>query len=343
MQSGQHGWRRGWPILLAALAIVALVMAYATVSGHAQAADTKWKNERGWLGVYIQTMDQDLAESEGVKDVEGVFVSGVIEDSPADKAGIKKGDVIIRFDGKDTPTTSRLTRLIEWSDPGETKEIVVLRGGKEMPLKVEITANKDREREFEWITEPPDVDMEVPEPPAAPRAFTFSLGQLSTSRIGVALYDLSDQLAEHFGAKDGGALINEVEKDGPADKAGLQAGDVIVEIDHKPVRNTNEVRKAIQKKDDGDIATVMVIRSPSEQKTVDVKVESSDTWSGSGMPRRFHVMPDNATMKLRDAIRAQRSARDEMMQDWRQDFQDQMEELRDQLQALRQELKNLKK
>jgi len=190
------------------------------------------------------------------------------------------------------------------------------------------------------------VHVEVPNPPNPTTPFFFSLGQLSTSRIGVALYDISDQLAEHFGAKDGGALINEVEKDGPADKAGLQAGDIIVEIDHKPVSNTDEVRRAIQKKDDGEIATVMVIRGPNEQKTVDVTVESNDTWSGIGVPPRFHVRNDDAKLQLREALRAQREARRDVISEWRDQYRDdlkeQLDELREQLEELRQELKDLK-
>jgi membrane-associated protease RseP (regulator of RpoE activity) len=252
------------------------------------------------------------------------------------------------FDGKDVPTVRRLTRLVEWSDPGSQKDVVIIRDGKEKPLVVTIGVAEDSDDKLEWSFESPDVDIETPEPPTAPRAWTFSLGQLSTPRIGVSLYELPEQLAEHFGVKEG-VLIAEVETKGPAAKAGLKAGDIILEIDHKGVSDAADVRRAIHGKKDGETATIMVQRSPSEQKTVDVTVEESGTWSGVEPPGSFRVVPDQ-TGEVRKAMREARrdlreSVRDyrgQLREDWREELQEQMDELREQLKELREELKDLR-
>lgn len=321
------------------LAVLALALVSTTVVFGAKAP--KSSDARGWLGIYIQNIDEDLKESENLPSTEGVYVVGVQDDSPADKAGIQKGDVILQFDGQNAKSVRSLTGDIEDSKPGDTKTVIVQRDGDKKTMKV-VVGKGSSEREFSWFDggtptpapTPPDMDVN---PPDLPHAFAFSLGQLSNSRIGVSLYELSDQLAEYFGAKNGGALINEVVKDGPADKAGLKAGDVIVQVDHKPVEDVADIRKRIQKKDGGDIATITVLRRGSEERTVDVTVEESDTWSGIGDNRFFRARPYTARPLPGDQgpalRRSQRAFRDSQ-----QDLREEMNKLREELNALKKEL-----
>lgn len=345
------------PILIGAAAALVLAGALAARAHDEQTGSSHRSSGNGWLGVYIQNIDQDLAESEGLKSTEGVLVNDVMKDSPAEKAGLLKGDVILRFDGKDTQSVRRLTRMITSADPGDKVDVAILRKGTQKTISVTLASDEDMaaaggdegndsEEPDAMAPMPPD----APDAPMAPHAFEFSLGQLSTPRIGVSLYDMSDGLAARLGAKDGGALINEVEKDGPAAKAGLQAGDVIVEVDHKKVYDPDDVRKAIQKKDEGDKVAIMVQRSVNEQKTVDVTIQSWDTWSGMGLPRSFHSRPNNsgfmmwtpqpgARPAMREAMRARRDAQGAM----RNDMQAQMDELREQIKELQKQLKDMKR
>ncbi|HWO58178.1 MAG TPA: PDZ domain-containing protein [bacterium] len=343
-------WRkfltRRWPIL--AVAILALGSAVVV----AQAADnslfslaneTEDEDAPGWLGVFIQNIDRDLADEEKLPSTDGVYVSGVVEDSPAAEAGLKKGDVILKFNGQEARSVRHLTNLIEETKPGSKIDIEIWRDGSQRVLACEIGREDDSNAwtfDGDWQFDAPDaMDPRAPDIPRAPRAYSFSLGQLSTSYIGVSLYDMSDELAAALGAPDGGVLVNEVEKDSPAEKAGLKAGDVIVEVGHRKVYDTDDVRRAIQRAEDGDKVAVRVLRG-KEDLTVDVTVESNDTWSGIGAPFRFHVRPDHAGAidlreKMRNSIR-------ENMDDWREQMNKEMRELREQLRELREQMRDLR-
>ncbi len=324
------------------LLLAILIVSLAVTSVASGASEQKRDDSKGWLGIYIQKIDQDLKESEKLPSTEGIYVVGVMKDSPAKKAGVLKGDVILQFDGREVKSVRGLTRDIEDCKPGDTKTLVIQRDGDKKTVKIAIGEGSS-EGEFSWtddgsiapLPEIPDIDMV---PPDQPHASAFSLGQLSNSRVGVALYEVSDQLAEYFGAKNGGALINEVIKDGPADKAGLKAGDVIVQVDHKPVEDVADIRKKIQKKDGGDVATITVLRRGNEEKTVDVTVEESDTWSGIGDHRFFRArpytarpMPGEPGPAMRRAQRAFRGSQE--------DLREEMDKLREEMDALRKELR----
>ncbi len=324
------------------LAVLVCTLAVAALAWGAQGDKEKAKeNARGWLGIYIQNIDQDLKESENLPSTDGIYVVGVMKDSPAKKAGLQKGDVILQFDGHNAKSVRSLTADIEDCQPGESKTIVIQRDGDKKTLSV-VVGKGESEDEFTWTeddnpTPLPDWgDMRMPD---APRAFAFSLGELSNSRIGVSLYELSDQLADYFGAKDGGALINEVIKDGPADKAGLKAGDVIVQVDHKPVKDVSAIRRAIQKKDGGDVATVTVLRRGNEEKTVDVTVEESESWSGVGDNHFFRVQPRNAHPLPGDQMAPAMRRAQRAMRDSNQDLREEMNKLREELNQLKKELR----
>jgi serine protease Do len=321
------------------MALAIALLASGALAPSSRAADGR---DQGWVGIYIQGIDADLKESENLPSIEGVYVVDVLKDSPAQKAGLQKGDVILQFGDQTAKSVRGLTRDIERCKPGDAKTLVIRRDGAEKTVTVVIGKGSSA-KEFFWADEgepvspsdDPDFDVEVPDPP---HVYGFSLGQLSNSRIGVSLYELSDQLAEYFGAKDGGALINEVVKDGPADKAGLQAGDVIVQVDHKPVENVADIRQRIQKKDGGDIATITVLRKGNEERTVDVTVEESDTWSGIGDNRFFRVRPHAANRLMDDLRPAMRKAQ-RAFRGSQQDLREEMDKLRQELDELRKELR----
>lgn len=357
-------WRKllahRWPVL--ALALLGLFGAVAIAQSAAnpfyfQATETEDDDESGWLGVYIENITDELMEAEDLPSDEGVYVSGIVDGSPAEDAGLEEGDVILRFNGEPARSVRRLTRLIEDTKPDTKVDIEILRDGNQRVLACEIGEDDNDVWVFGDDTgfDSPRVmvprapraprSAETPDIPSAPHAWSFSLGQLSSSYIGVGLYDMSDELATALGAPDGGALINTVEDDSPAEKAGLQAGDIIVEVDHKKVYDTDDVRKAIQKTKDGDVATVRVLRGKSEEKTVDVTVESNDTWSGIGPPQRFRMRHDNAGMhEWRDDLheslgRARRNLMDNS-DEWRDELQAEMKELREELKELREKLRD---
>lgn len=324
-------------------AVLPLVMILAFTPLHAKTGD-------GWLGVYITEIDEDLRAAEDLPSTEGVMIAQVVKDSPAEKAGLKRGDVVLKYGDKDVVSTRRFTRMIEWTEPGEERPLIIRRKGKEMTIKVKVAEAPESDLTV-WSWERGDRAFDVPRPPDAPvppRAHLFSLGQLSTSRIGVSLSGLSDQLAKAYGAPDGGALITEVEKDGPAEKAGLKAGDVIVDVDRTKVSSVGQIRELIQKRKDGEKVTVRVLR-PLENTdlTVDVEVEETTTWSGFGdgwygyAPRAGRVeVPRFDTREWRAAERELRDALRESGGEWRDELREELEELREQLKELQKELRS---
>lgn len=179
----------------------------------------KGKVIRGWLGVYIEELTGDLIEAFGVK--EGVLVQEVIEDSPAGKAGIEAGDVIVEFDGKKTESVPQLQGVVSETTPGKKVEVTVIREGKEKKLKVEV--------------------REMPEQLAAAGV---EEGPKEKEWLGLKVTSIDSDKAKGFGieAKEG-VLVIDVELGSPSDEAGIRPGDVLLEIDKKRVKDLKSYGK----------------------------------------------------------------------------------------------------
>lgn len=234
----------------------------------------------GWLGVYMQSVDYDLAEVFDLPVSYGVIINRVMDDSPADQAGLKEEDIIVGLDGHKITGSDDLVELLRDLSSGEEISLTILRDGDEKKIKVELTENPDPDFMFFDSPRSPKAlralrGLKVPKPPRAPRSYQyfndFSFDLSSSSYIGVSLSSLSDQLGDYFGVKDGeGALVTEVEEDSPAEKAGIKAGDVIVGVDGSDVDGYGDIQKAIRKKSPGDEVTVNIIRN---RKKTDLMVE----------------------------------------------------------------------
>lgn len=234
-----------------------------------------------YLGVQTVDVTKENFSRFGLAEVRGVAIDKVLKDSPAEKAGLQANDVIIRFNGESVTSVNKLTRLIREVAPDHKVNITVLRGGSER--SIEVTMGK---REFALSTggllsgEFPKFENF----PSLPNVMAVPRGQISPAprigvgdgsvfywstgahrRIGVTLTSLTKQLGDYFGVTDGkGLLINEVRADSPAAKAGLKAGDVIVEADGKKVENNADLIKTINEKKEGSV-TITVIRDKNRQ------------------------------------------------------------------------------
>ena len=180
---------------------------------------------RGMLGVVIQDVSDDLARQFHLADAKGTLVSQVNKDSPAEKAGIRSGDVIVRFDGKEVQNTRQLRNLVAAAAPGSNVKVQVLRNGKEETLTVTI-------------------GRMTPETPAATRLPGTAVDQLA--RLGLNAQTLTPDLARQFGLQDErGVLVTDVDSGGPAAAANLQTGDLIVEADRKRVNDVAELQRTV--------------------------------------------------------------------------------------------------
>ena len=177
---------------------------------------TGGKITRGWLGVSIQGITPDLAASLGLDQAKGALVSSVVQNSPADRAGIKAGDVIVGYAGKEINNANDLPFLVAGTPVGKTVSLQVFRGNKETPVAVAI----EKMKEEEVIASPTEKDD-----------------------LGLTVEQITPDIAEDLGLEQThGVVITAVAPDGLGDEAGFQPGDIVREINRQPVRNLSDYR-----------------------------------------------------------------------------------------------------
>ena len=180
----------------------------------------KGKVVHGFLGVYIQDLTPELARSFGLKEAKGALVTEVIPDSPAQEAGFQKGDVIIRYDGKEVRDTHALRRMVASTPGGRRVKVDVIRKGKEVSLSVEIGKLEEREE----------------------------MAQVEEDQWGLRVQDVTPELASHLGLPDDkGVVVSEVVPGSPAHHGGISPGDVIIGIEHEEVGDLSDYRKLMKR------------------------------------------------------------------------------------------------
>jgi len=210
---------------------------------------------RGWLGVSIQEVTSDLAEEFGVKDLKGALVSGVMKGSPAEKAGLKQGDVLLAFNGKDVEDTGHLRNMVSQTPVGTKVKVKLLRQKKELELEVTIA--------------------ELPRKPgeAAEREGGDD-GEESTALSGVTVRDLTPDLAKRFGLGEGdtGVVVIRIDPASRAAEAGIRPGDVILQVNQKDVTTIEEYKKAVGRIKAKDRA-LLLVRRKGEDLFVTIRPE----------------------------------------------------------------------
>lgn len=178
---------------------------------------------RGYLGIVIQPLTQELAESFGVEQNQGILIAQVSENSPAQKAGLKQGDVIVAFRGKPVSDVGSFRNQISLTAPGTREELTIRRNGEEKTVALTIG----------MLTK---------------ETFAAQPSTEKSEDIGITVETLTPQLASRFGAKPGeGVVVTEVQPGSIAEVAGLEVGTVILQVNRKSVKNVEEFDDAIEK------------------------------------------------------------------------------------------------
>jgi serine protease Do len=200
-------------------------------------ADLKTKGSvtRGWLGISIQDITEDIAENLKLKDTNGALVGHVFEGDPADKAGIKTGDIIIEIVGTKIQDTHELMRIVAAQTVGEKVKIKIVRDGQEKILQVTIGERRE-EREI---------------------ASKGKIGEI----YGMAVQEITPELARHFGLADQtGVIIAQIQEGSPADDAGLKIQDIILQVNKVRISSVKDFLNEIKKNNEGGTVLLLIKR-----------------------------------------------------------------------------------
>jgi serine protease Do len=185
---------------------------------------------RGWLGVYVQKVTPELADSFGLDDSRGALVGQVVEDGPAEEAGLEKGDIILKFNDRKIDEMNELPRVVAATPVGEKVPVVVYRNGKKKTLTVK-------------IGELPEDDVTLTE-------------RKPEKNLGMTVQELTPELANRLGYFEGeeGVVVSNVEPGGPAAEKGIRRGDIIKEVNRRKVTSTEDFDRILREaKEDENI------------------------------------------------------------------------------------------
>jgi Do/DeqQ family serine protease len=211
---------------------------------------TKGKVTRAQLGVSVQMVTSDMAESLGLKEVGGAIIGSVTPGSAADKAGLRRGDVIMAFNGQPIHDTNTLRNRVAESAPGSTADLTIVRDGAQKHMSVKLDeASAGR----------------------SARAEDDSTEENDKAALGISVVPMSTELASRYrlprDAK--GLLVQDVNPDGRAAEAGIQAGDLIEEVNRQPVTSVDELKAAVKKTTDRPL--LLLVNRQGNERFVTVR------------------------------------------------------------------------
>lgn len=198
------------------------------------------KVSRGYVGVGIQDVDESVAKALKLNDAKGAVINQIVKDSPADRAGLKTGDVILKVDGKVIDDATALRKTVSQKRPGSDVELTIFRDGKEMNVKLILA---------EAPGEAPTIKEDVP-------------AKNSSVRLGISASGLNADIANKYGVNpnEKGVIITQVDKNGPAYRGGLREGDVIKRVGRKDIESVKDFNDAIGEIGKGDTALFLINR-----------------------------------------------------------------------------------
>jgi predicted metalloprotease with PDZ domain len=307
---------RRWQARLPVLAI--LILPVTLVSPAAAGKDPKSKSamapkaertvvveQKGaFFGITMQELDEAVREGLNTSAKNGVLVTEVIEDSPAAKAGVEDGDIIVEFEGKNVESADQLRELIAAGTTGDKVSVTLVRGKAQKEIEVTLG---------DWADQPMALFYDGSEDGPWHHLRGFANAMVWPGRLGVRVSELNADLGSYFGVNQGeGVLVLDVDKNSTAEAVGLKGGDVIVKVEGDAVKSPQELRERMSEVDEGDELTVTVMRN---KKTLELKGAMKETegasWFRSHGPR-LHYAPSPDNDELRKEMDQLRKEIDEL-------------------------------
>ena len=211
----------------------------------------KGRVTRGYIGVTIQDVTEELAKSLGLKNSNGALVNDVVRGDPADKAGVKRGDVIVAFDGKEIRASHDLPSVVAATDRDKEVPLRIVRDGREMTVMLKVGTMK------------------------ADDAETTASGKKAVPEEmwGLRLQDITPELARILGFKGEGVVVTGVAVGSPAEEAAIERGDIILEVNRQPVKNLEDLKEKMKKQSKKEEWLLLIQRGKANTYIV-LKVES---------------------------------------------------------------------
>jgi serine protease Do len=192
---------------------------------------------RGWLGVQVQSVTPELAKSFGLERERGALVADVMADTPAEKAGFERGDIIVEFNGRKIDEMNDLPRVVASTPPNTEVPVKLLRKGQEKVIQVKVAELQDKEERV------------------------ASGGGTLEENLGMTVQELTPEIAKSLRVSESkGLIVTNVDEGSPADDAGLRRGDVIVEVNQKKVESLRDYRAALGRVGGADSLLLLVRR-----------------------------------------------------------------------------------
>jgi serine protease Do len=252
--------------------------------------------------VAVQELREELRDVLGIEeDVEGVLVASVTEGSPADKSGIRSGDVIVSVGGEKIQNPDDLVETIRGAKPGKEVMVALVRDGEKRRIGVVLGKLPSKKSK--------DITIETPGP--KPESMPLDFPELERLNLefgrgflGVNVLDLNSGLGEYFGAREG-VLVTEVPEGSAGEKAGMKPGDVITAVDGKKVANREELTGILRTKDEGDKVELSLLRKGKPLKvTASLEKGPFSAWM-EGLGRRGDQFADQYVVPRADRLRRQ--------------------------------------
>jgi serine protease Do len=216
---------------------------------------------RGWLGVRIQTVDEEIAENVGLVEPKGALVAQILTGGPAETAGIRRGDVILEFDGRGVEEMRRLPRIVAETEVGKVVVVRLWRDRKEIVLNATVGSLEDGEKQV-----------------AAEAAEPSGVTPVKIDAVGMTVAEINEKLRERFNLADdaSGIVVTDVDANGAASGKGIRPGDMILEVSQEEVNSPRDVAAKVEKAvSAGRKSVLLLVEGQSGLRFVAVRVDKS--------------------------------------------------------------------
>jgi serine protease Do len=220
---------------------------------------------RGWIGVQIQSISEDMAEAFGLDKPRGALIAGVTPNGPAERAGLKQRDVILSFNGREVHDSKKLPRIVADSKVGDTVDVVVMRSGKRTTLKLKVGELEDSDKL--------QASASGSKPPAAREADPPG----TIEPFGITVARLTDTLREKHGLQNAqkGVVVVKVTEDSPAAEKGIKVGDLILEVAQTEVNSPADVQNKVKElREQKKKAAVLLVESKGDPRFVALRFQN---------------------------------------------------------------------